>query len=71
MNGPMTRGNNVRRLDRFSGYVRIINSAIIIIIIITLAHTIHRKPTHTDRYLHSSSFHHPRFKSAVQNTLVR
>ena len=37
----------------------------------TLAHTVHRKPTHTDRYLHSSSFHHPRFKSAVQNTLVR
>ena len=37
----------------------------------TLAHTVHRKPTHTDRYLHSSSFHHPRFKSAVHNTLVR
>ena len=37
----------------------------------TLAHTVHRKPTHTDRYLHSSSFHHPRFKSAVLNTLVR
>ncbi len=37
----------------------------------TLAHTVHRKPTHTDRYLHSSSFHHPRFKSAVRNTLVR
>ena len=36
----------------------------------TLAHTVHRKPTHTDRYLHSSSFHHPRFKSAVLNTLV-
>ena len=37
----------------------------------TLAHTVHRKPTHTDRYLHSSSFHHLRFKSAVHNTLVR
>ena len=37
----------------------------------TLAYTVHRKPTHTDRYLHSSSFHHPRFKSAVHNTLVR
>ena len=37
----------------------------------TLAHTVHRKPTHTDRYLHSSSFHHPRLKSAVHNTLVR
>ena len=35
----------------------------------TLAHTVHRKPTHTDRYLHSSSFHHPHFKSAVRNTL--
>ena len=37
----------------------------------TLVHTVHRKCTHTDRYLYSSSFHHPRFKSAVHNTLVR
>ena len=36
----------------------------------TLAHTVHRKPTHTDRYLHNSSFHHLRFKSAVCNTLA-
>ena len=36
----------------------------------TLAHIVHGKPTHTDRYLHSSSFHHPHFKSAVHNTLV-
>ena len=37
----------------------------------TLAHTVHHKPTHTNRYVHNSLFHHPRFKSAVSNTLVR
>ena len=36
----------------------------------TIAQTVHRKPKYPDRYLHNSSFHHPRFKSAVCNTLV-
>ena len=37
----------------------------------TLGHSVYRKPTHTDRYLHSSSFHHPRVKSSVNQTLLQ
>ncbi|KAG8237686.1 hypothetical protein J437_LFUL017708 [Ladona fulva] len=35
----------------------------------TLGHSVYRKPTHTDRYLHASYHHHPRQKSAVIKTL--
>ena len=35
-----------------------------------LGHKVYRKPTHTDRYLHKSSNHHPRQKRAVLKTLV-
>ncbi|ERL95905.1 hypothetical protein D910_00580, partial [Dendroctonus ponderosae] len=35
-----------------------------------LAHTVYRKPTHTDRYLHSGSNHHPRQKRGVIKILT-
>lgn len=35
-----------------------------------LGHTVYRKPTHTDRYLHRDSNHHPRQKRALVKTLV-
>ena len=37
----------------------------------SLGHAVYRKPTHTDRYLHSASFHHPRIKSSVNRALVQ
>ncbi|XP_038046677.1 deleted in malignant brain tumors 1 protein-like [Patiria miniata] len=37
----------------------------------TLGHSVYRKPTHTDRYLHQRSFHHPSIKSSVNRTLVQ
>ena len=37
----------------------------------TLTRSIYRKPTHTDRYLHRNSFHHPKIKASVNRTLVR
>lgn len=36
----------------------------------SLTHTIHRKPTHTDRYLHASSHHHPAHLSSVPRALM-
>ena len=36
----------------------------------TLTRSIYRKPTHTDRYLHGNSFHHPKIKVSVNRTLV-
>ena len=37
----------------------------------SLAQKIYRKLTHTDRYLHCRSFHHPSIRRSVNNTLVR
>ena len=37
----------------------------------TLAHTVHRKATHTNRYLHASSHHHPSQISSIPKTLVQ
>ncbi|XP_063385614.1 uncharacterized protein LOC134671708 [Cydia fagiglandana] len=36
----------------------------------TLAHSVYRKPTHTDRYLQASSHHHPRHLQSVIASLV-
>lgn len=35
-----------------------------------LGHAVYRKPTHTDRYLHANSHHHPAQKEGVINTLL-
>ncbi|XP_030834545.1 uncharacterized protein LOC115921322 [Strongylocentrotus purpuratus] len=35
------------------------------------AHQVYRKPTHTDRYLHYRSFHHPSVLQSVPNALIR
>lgn len=36
----------------------------------TLGHTVYRKPTHTDRYLHNTSNHHPCQRKGIIKTLV-
>ena len=36
----------------------------------SLGHEVYRKPTHTDRYLHGNSFHHPSIKDSVCKTLI-
>ncbi|XP_020295119.1 uncharacterized protein LOC109860447 [Pseudomyrmex gracilis] len=36
----------------------------------SLGHQIYRKPTHTNRYLHAASHHHPAQKQAVINSLI-
>ncbi|XP_018311528.1 uncharacterized protein [Mycetomoellerius zeteki] len=36
----------------------------------TLGHQVYRKPTHTDRYLHAESHHHPAQKQSAINSLV-
>eukprot|EP00057_Strongylocentrotus_purpuratus_P013327 XP_011667801.1 PREDICTED: uncharacterized protein LOC105439928 [Strongylocentrotus purpuratus] len=35
------------------------------------AHQVYRKPTHSDRYLHYRSFHHPSVQQSVPNALIR
>ncbi|XP_011860821.1 PREDICTED: uncharacterized protein LOC105557975 [Vollenhovia emeryi] len=36
----------------------------------TLSHNVYRKPTHTDRYLHANSHHHPAQMNSVISSLV-
>jgi hypothetical protein len=36
----------------------------------SLAHQVYRKKTHTDRYLHVESHHHPAQKTRIISTLV-
>ena len=36
----------------------------------SFGHKVYRKPTHTDRYLHYNSFHHPSIKNSVCKTLI-
>ena len=36
----------------------------------TLGHQVYRKPTHTDRYLHATSHHHPSQKNSVISSLI-
>ena len=36
----------------------------------SLRHQVYRKQTHTDRYLHAESHHHPAQKIGIINTLV-
>lgn len=36
----------------------------------TLGHSVYRKPTHTNRYLHADSHHHPATKRGVLSTLA-
>lgn len=36
----------------------------------TLSHTVYRKPTHTDRYLHGTSHHHPKHLASVATSLT-
>ena len=36
----------------------------------SLGHRVYRKPTHTDRYLHYNSFHHPSIKNLVCKTFI-
>ena len=36
----------------------------------SLGHKVYRKPTHTDRYLHYNSFHHPSIKKSVCKALI-
>ncbi|XP_022110911.1 uncharacterized protein LOC110990303 [Acanthaster planci] len=36
----------------------------------SLARTVYRQPTHTERYHHNTSFHHPKIKSSVNWALV-
>ncbi|XP_063909822.1 uncharacterized protein LOC135127308 [Zophobas morio] len=35
-----------------------------------LCHSVYRKPTHTDRYLHTTSHHHPAQKRSVIDSLI-
>ncbi|XP_071788394.1 uncharacterized protein [Asterias amurensis] len=37
----------------------------------SLAHSVYRKPTHTDRYLNARSFHPPSVKASVNRTLLQ
>ncbi|XP_072934939.1 uncharacterized protein [Epargyreus clarus] len=36
----------------------------------TFSHAVYRKPTHTDRYLHGTSHHHPRHLASVAKSLT-
>jgi len=36
----------------------------------TLGHQVYRKPTHTDKYLHAESHHHPAQKQSAINLLI-